>query len=927
MCILCDVCLSTRGNLQKHLIRRHNLTKERADAIILEGHISVESTTAEEIEEESSDDEIDLVSDDEESQQQEERADELLFHLEAERLGEAVLSEEPRWNQFTDPFIPFNTVESMILHVLMNGDNDMISERMMKKILYAFKLVLIVAEKAFKDRRRARLPTLNELMRYQNNIRNEIPVFPSRSVVVDLGNNETANATINMPLDHLQLLAANPKKAPLIFSVPDLTPDQSTCLQQAGKWQTHPLFQQPMWSLEGGDVWSGDVVLSLVDGYTCNVLVESFHKAHSDMFAKCYQLIVYDNEPIVYLSEVEVHVPVQQLHSAVFVDRGRPILQLNGTMVSPKLHKLFTMQHRLKKPVDGSLGQFYKVKVSPIILFTDDTSGNSSKQFNAYESWSMRCASMSFRDRSSIENFHFLGAVQKKNGVSGVSFLPALVDDLKELERGVKMWSAVDGEYVIVVAPLLWIEADSPCHSELCGLLGLTTLYPCRKCYILLSRRRGITNDLSHFIGNHQERTKEHYLIAASTPNRASMIVGAPGPEYTTRASDLSFKNRNTDSLLQLESFDPQLDTPTEILHTVLLGIAKYLINDLVKLVLTDEQIRRLNPALDHYKSSLGFSRHFSRNLRHCGSFLGRDYKSLLQVLPVILITEFPHADDHLGHLIPCFSKLGKLCSLLFVRQVTEKFSLYVEEVDFAAKALVETLYVYDVNCTLQKHQPYTLKPKVHFLTHLARDIRRFGTALNFETEKGEQFNKHVREHILYTNKVNVSNQIAVKFGKQSMIRHVVDGGSWVDANQLRVKTGSKILEFVQDQGNTFYYNLFGGTRDFADNNDNSYATPKVKNGLFAVFKSRSNEDIRYIGSYENGVITCWQVQQPTSRDVQNNVLQAVQTSSLISYEHCEIEHVLDMHTKFISDQCRLINLSKFGTYWHLKYRVELDNI
>ncbi|KAI8352919.1 hypothetical protein BD560DRAFT_218667 [Blakeslea trispora] len=190
----------------------------------------VQSTTADEIEEESSDDEVDLVSDDEEIQQQE-RADELLFHLEAERLGEAVLPEEPRWNQFTDPFMPFNTVESMILHVLMNGDNDMISERMMKKILYAFKLVLIVAEKAFKDRRRVRLPTLNKLMRYQNNIRNEIPVFPSKSVVVDLGNNETANATINMPSDHLQLLAANPKKAPLIFSVPD----QSTCLQQAGK--------------------------------------------------------------------------------------------------------------------------------------------------------------------------------------------------------------------------------------------------------------------------------------------------------------------------------------------------------------------------------------------------------------------------------------------------------------------------------------------------------------------------------------------------------------------------------------------------------------------------------------------------------------------------------------------------------------------
>ncbi|OBZ82690.1 hypothetical protein A0J61_09263 [Choanephora cucurbitarum] len=129
------------------------------------------------------------------------------------------------------------------------------------------------------------------------------------------------------------------------------------------------------------------------------------------MFVKCYQLVIDDNTPAVYLSEVEVHVPVLQLQSIVFVDRNRPVLQLDGTMVSSKFFKLFTAQHHLKKQVEGSSGKYYKVKISPIILFTDDTSGNSSKQFNAYESWSMRCASMSFKDRSSIENFHFLGAV------------------------------------------------------------------------------------------------------------------------------------------------------------------------------------------------------------------------------------------------------------------------------------------------------------------------------------------------------------------------------------------------------------------------------------------------------------------------------------------------------------------------------------
>ncbi|KAI8365792.1 hypothetical protein EDC96DRAFT_508867 [Choanephora cucurbitarum] len=632
-------------------------------------------------------------------QQQEERANERLFYLETERLGEVVPLDKPEWSPFTDHFLPFKTIESMIMHVLMNGDNDMISERMIKKIQTG----VDCCRKGIQRQKTSLSSYIKRVDEISKNINNAIPIFPSRNIAIDLGNNETANATINMPSDHLQLLAANPKKAPLIFSVPNLTPDQSTCLQQAGKWQFHPLFQQPMWSFDGGDVWSGGVVQCSIDDQSYNILVESSHKMHSDMFVKCYQVVMYDNTEAVYLSEVEIHVPVLQLQSIVFVDRNRPVFQSDGTMVSLKLLKLFTIQHHFKKQVGGSLGKYYKVKISPIILFTDDTSDNSSKQFNAYESWSMRCASMSFQDRSSIENFHFLGAVSKKNGVSGTSFLPALVDDLKQLEGGIQMWSAVDNEYVIVVAPLMRIEADSPCHSELCGLLGLKTLYPCRKCYILLSRRRGALNSLEHFSQEHQERTKEHYLLAASTLNRSSMIVDAPQAGFTTKASDLSFKNRNTDSLLQLESFDPQQDTPTEILHTVLLGIAKYLINGLVKLVLTDEQTRRVNAALDSYKSSLGFSRQFSRNLNHCGSFLGRDYKSLLQILPVILITEFPIAEDQLGRLIPCFIKLGKLCSL-FVRQVAEKFAVYVDEVDIAAKALIQSLYDFDCTCTLKKH-------------------------------------------------------------------------------------------------------------------------------------------------------------------------------------------------------------------------------
>ncbi|KAI8326027.1 hypothetical protein EDC96DRAFT_593591 [Choanephora cucurbitarum] len=464
-CQLCDAETSTKGSLIRHMVHNHGVSKERAKMIVEEGLATRElAPNDNEIQDNSDEDTSDAgnesFTDSEESEQQDSQVDGLLDYLMSERLGEPSGSHLPEWNRFTDPFLPFGNVESMVMHALMNGDNDMILERMMKKILYAFKLILVIAEKAFRDRRRVRLPTLNELMRYQDNITNKILVFPSQSCQCHLTNDTQVEAFINLPSEHLRLLAANPKKAPKIFSVPDRTPDRATCLQQGEKWKTNTYFQQPMWTVNGVDVWSGDVVVAQIDEVA---------------FFFLHQMKLPENDPAVLIAEVPLDLHLSQMQSIILVDRTRPAIGLDSNMqrieLPSKLASLFFVQNAFKIPVPYQHNKFYKVKISPIILFTDDTSGNRSKQFNAYESWSMRLASMSFKDRSSIDNIFFLGAVQKKNGASGISLLSTLVEDLMKLERGVLMYSTIDQEEVIVVAPLLWIEADSPCHSELCGLL------------------------------------------------------------------------------------------------------------------------------------------------------------------------------------------------------------------------------------------------------------------------------------------------------------------------------------------------------------------------------------------------------------------------------------------------------------------------
>ena len=190
-----------------------------------------------------------------------------------------------------------------------------------------------------------------------------------------------------------------------------------------------------MWTVNGVDVWSEDVAVAQIDEVAFFFLVESYHTNFGEMLVRGHQMQLPENDPTVLIAEVPLDQQLSQMQSVILVNRTRPAISLDLNMqrieLSPKLASLFFVQNAFKIPIPYQQNKFYKVKISSIILFTDDTSGNRSKQFNAYESWSMRLASMSFKDRLSIDNIFFLGAVQKKNGASGISLLLTLVEDRK----------------------------------------------------------------------------------------------------------------------------------------------------------------------------------------------------------------------------------------------------------------------------------------------------------------------------------------------------------------------------------------------------------------------------------------------------------------------------------------------------------------
>jgi hypothetical protein len=93
----------------------------------------------------------------------------------------------------------------------------------------------------------------------------------------------------------------------------------------------------------------------------------------------------------------------------------------------------------------------------------------------------MRFAALPFEAQSSAMNIHFIPAIQqdKKEGITDFSVVEPITDSLLQLERGVVMFSAEEDEDVLMVAPLLWIEADTPCHNEMCGVKHPSSNYAC----------------------------------------------------------------------------------------------------------------------------------------------------------------------------------------------------------------------------------------------------------------------------------------------------------------------------------------------------------------------------------------------------------------------------------------------------------------
>lgn len=133
--------------------------------------------------------------------------------------------------------------------------------------------------------------------------------------------------------------------------------------------------------------------------------------------------------------------------------------------------------HHLKEKSGGK-----PVVMLPLILFTDDTSGNKSKKWHKFDSWSLTFAGMARKENTRIANIHFYCC---SDVVSAVEMSEPLVAELLKLERdGIETYDAMLKLNVLVVTPVICILADNPRASELLNHLGPSSRKYCRMCMV-----------------------------------------------------------------------------------------------------------------------------------------------------------------------------------------------------------------------------------------------------------------------------------------------------------------------------------------------------------------------------------------------------------------------------------------------------------
>ncbi|KAJ6488082.1 hypothetical protein DFH09DRAFT_1377694 [Mycena vulgaris] len=349
--------------------------------------------------------------------------------------------------------------------------------------------------------------------------------------------------------------------------------------------------------------------------------------------------------------------------------------------------------------------------------------------------------------------------------------------------------------------------SDNPMQSEVSGHIGGKGNCFCRKCQVGGTQKEKATNEGYHalFEGG-IPRSKEQILeeVEKQVKLACSGVVkhvkesqtetgvkdtytqywidelisrfkemkrddpNRPVEEIQAELIQWTIDNRDKiyGPFLTTKGFDPTRDTPVEILHTILLGVIKYIWH-ITHTSWSAEEKQTYSLRLQSTNTD-GLSIHVIRSnyiMQYAGSLIGRQFKTIAQVNVFHvrgLVTE---------HQFTAWKAAGELAALLWFPEIRNLN-------EYRRDLRVAVANVLDIFATIDPSKIIT-KIKYHLLVHTDDDVVQFGPLVGVATEIFEAYNGVFRYCAILSNHLAPSRDIAIQLADQEGLKHRLTGGWW----------------------------------------------------------------------------------------------------------------------------------------------------